>query len=115
MKVAVIDLKDTVDSYYKNNNVYDIVLSSPIGFEEDDFDSLKELVDSVIYKVKKSRNKHDINNIEKYINIDLDELNSLKAEVDNYVAQLHIMDEPDNFDIIENCELIETIHSADLQ
>ena len=43
MKGAVIDLKDTVDSYYKNNNVYDIVLSSPIGFEDDDFDSLEEL------------------------------------------------------------------------
>lgn len=81
--------------------------------EKRDFDSLKELVDSAIYKVKKSRSKHDINNIEKYINIDLDELNSLKAEVDNYVAQLHIMDEPDNFDIIENCELIDELNMED--
>lgn len=81
--------------------------------EKRDFDSLKELVDSAIYKVKKSRSKHDINNIEKYINIDLDELNSLKAEVDNYVAQLHIMDEPDNFDIIENCESIEELNMED--
>lgn len=81
--------------------------------EKRDFDSLKELVDSAIYKVKKSRNKHDINSIEKYINIDLDELNSLKAEVDNYVAQLHIMDEPDNFDIIENCELIDELNMED--
>lgn len=81
--------------------------------EKRDFDSLKELVDSAIYKVKKSRSKHDINNIEKYINIDLDELNSLKAEVDSYVAQLHIMDEPDNFDIIENCELIDELNMED--
>ena len=81
--------------------------------EKRDFDSLKELVDSAIYKVKKSRSKHDINNIEKYINIDLDELNSLKADVDNYVAQLHIMDEPDNFDIIENCESIEELNMED--
>jgi hypothetical protein len=81
--------------------------------EKRDFDSLKELVDSAIYKVKKSRSKHDINNIEKYINIDLDELNFLKAEVDSYVAQLHIMDEPDNFDIIENCELIDELNMED--
>lgn len=43
MKVSVVDLKKTVDDYYEKNNVYDIVLSSPLGFLEDDFIELNKI------------------------------------------------------------------------
>lgn len=60
-----------------------------LGFNflrERDFDSLKALVDSALYKVKKSRN--DENPREEYLKVNLTELRKLKTEVDVYVAQL---------------------------
>lgn len=60
-----------------------------LGFNflrERDFDSLKALVDSALYKVKKSRN--DENPREEYVKVNLTELRKLKTEVDVYVAQL---------------------------
>ena len=60
-----------------------------LGFNflrERDFDSLKALVDSAHYKVKKSRN--DENPREEYLKVNLTELRKLKTEVDVYVAQL---------------------------
>lgn len=51
-----------------------------------DFDSLKELVDSAIYKVKKSQRSE--NPKEKYANINLEDLSRLKSEVDNYIELL---------------------------
>lgn len=60
-----------------------------LGFNflrERDFDSLKALVDSALYKVKKSRN--DENPREEYLKVNLAELRKLKTEVDVYVAQL---------------------------
>lgn len=60
-----------------------------LGFDflrERDFDSLKALVDSALYKVKKSRN--DENPREEYLKVNLTELRKLKTEVDVYVAQL---------------------------
>lgn len=60
-----------------------------LGFNflrERDFDSLKALVDSALYKVKKSRN--DENPREEYLKVHLTELRKLKTEVDVYVAQL---------------------------
>lgn len=60
-----------------------------LGFNflrEGDFDSLKALVDSALYKVKKSRN--DENPREEYLKVNLTELRKLKTEVDVYVAQL---------------------------
>lgn len=60
-----------------------------LGFNflrERDFDSLKALVDSALYKVKKSRN--DDNPREEYLKVDLTELRKLKTEIDVYVAQL---------------------------
>lgn len=60
-----------------------------LGFNflrERDFDSLKALVDSALYKVKKSRN--DENPREEYLKVNLTELRKLKIEVDVYVAQL---------------------------
>lgn len=60
-----------------------------LGFNflrERDFDSLKALVDSALYKVKKSRN--DENPREEYLKVNLTELRKLKTEVDVYVARL---------------------------
>ena len=60
-----------------------------LGFNflrERDFDSLKALVDSALYKVKKSRN--DENPREEYLKVNLTELRKVKTEVDVYVAQL---------------------------
>lgn len=60
-----------------------------LGFNflrERDLDSLKALVDSALYKVKKSRN--DENPREEYLKVNLTELRKLKTEVDVYVAQL---------------------------
>lgn len=60
-----------------------------LGFNflrERDFDSLRALVDSALYKVKKSRN--DENPREEYLKVNLTELRKLKTEVDVYVAQL---------------------------
>lgn len=60
-----------------------------LGFNflrERDFNSLKALVDSALYKVKKSRN--DENPREEYLKVNLTELRKLKTEVDVYVAQL---------------------------
>lgn len=53
-----------------------------------DFESLQEIVDSAIIKVK--RNLSSNNPKEKYINLDIDELTMLKAEVDVYVEQLQL-------------------------
>lgn len=60
-----------------------------LGFNflrERDFNSLKALVDSALYKVKKSRK--DENPREEYLKVNLTELRKLKTEVDVYVAQL---------------------------
>lgn len=56
-----------------------------------DFESLKELIDSAIYKVKKSQ----ISETPKpeYNNIDLDKLSSLKSEVDMYIVQLGVYED----------------------
>lgn len=51
-----------------------------------DFESLQELVDSAIFKAKKSL-KSD-NPKREYLELDMDELTRLKAEVDCYVEQL---------------------------
>lgn len=53
-----------------------------------DFESLQEIVDSAIIKVK--RNLSSNNPKEKYINLDIDELTKLKAEVDVYVERLQL-------------------------
>lgn len=53
-----------------------------------DFESLQEIVDSAIIKVK--RNLSSNNPKEKYINLDIDELTRLKVEVDVYVEQLQL-------------------------
>lgn len=53
-----------------------------------DFESLKDLVDSVIYKVRK--NIKSENPKQEYLDVDLTELSNLKAEVDVYLIQLEV-------------------------
>ena len=85
----------------------------PLGYKflnERDFDSLKELVDSAIYKVKKSL-KSD-NPKEEYRKVNLEDLNMLKSEVDMYIIQLEIpedgmYDEDLDFD---DCEIEEEFY-----
>ena len=60
----------------------------PLGHKflnERDFDSLKELVDSAIYRVRRSL-KSD-NPKEEYLKVNLEDLNRLKSEVDMYIIQ----------------------------
>lgn len=76
----------------------------PLGhkfLEKRDFDQLKELVDSALYKVKRSIGSE--NPKEEYLRVDLERLNELKAEVDMYVMQLEVpsWDDYDEFD----CEI----------
>lgn len=61
----------------------------PLGYKflsERNFESLKELVDSAIYKIEK--NLKTDNPKEEYLKINLDNLDVLKAEVDLYLAML---------------------------
>lgn len=59
-----------------------------------DFESLKELVDSAIYKVRKNLKKD--NPREDYLNISLEDLSRLKSEVDTYIVQIELPIEDDN-------------------
>ena len=66
----------------------------PLGhkfLKERDFDSLKELIDSAIYKVRKSL-KSD-NPKEEYLKVNLEDLSRLKSEVDMYIVQWGIPDD----------------------
>jgi len=68
-----------------------------IGFkflEQRDFDKLKELVDSALIRIK--RNLRTDNPKQEYLNMDLDSLNILKAEVDIYVFQLNLPEIEEN-------------------
>lgn len=76
----------------------------PLGYkflEDKDFESLTDLVDSAIYKVRKNLKSETPR--EEYIKVNLDELNKLKSEVDMYCAQLVV---PDNsYDVLDEYEL----------
>lgn len=57
-----------------------------------DFESLKDLVDSAIYKVRKHKVRKDeeVPPKQEYLDVDLTELSNLKAEVDVYLTQLEV-------------------------
>lgn len=59
-----------------------------------DFESLKDLVDSAIYKVRKHKAIKDeeggVPPKQEYLDVDLTELSNLKAEVDVYLTQLEV-------------------------
>lgn len=63
----------------------------PLGHKflnERNFDSLKELVDSAIYKVRRSLQSN--NPKEEYLKVNLEDLSKLKSEVDIYYDQWEI-------------------------
>lgn len=81
----------------------------PLGYkflEKRDFGQLKELVDSALYKVKKSQRSE--NPKEEYLKVNLEDLSRLKSEVDMYIVQLDISSDSDydNFD----CEIEEEFY-----
>ena len=61
--------------------------------KERQFEYLKEIVDSDIYKVLKDRKKEE--SVQKYTNIDLDSLYSLQSELSAYLLLLGINNEED--------------------
>lgn len=69
-----------------------------------DFESLKDLVDSAIYMVRKHRARRDEAGEtppkQEYLEVDLAELNNLKAEVDLYLTQLEIPSNEEGYDPI---------------
>ena len=63
----------------------------PLGnrfLSDRNFESLKELVDSAIYKIKK--NLRTANPREEYLKIDLEDLSKLKLEVDLYLSMIEL-------------------------
>lgn len=64
-----------------------------------DFESLQELVDSAIVKTK--RNISGNNPKEEYLGSDVDEMEKLKTEVDDYADQLQLPEQDDEFDDYE--------------
>ena len=83
----------------------------PLGhkfLKERDFDSLKELVDSAIYKVKKSL-KSD-NPKEEYLKVNLEDLSRLKSEVDMYIVQWEIPEDDMYNEDFDDCEIEEEFY-----
>ena len=82
----------------------------PLGeqfIQSRDFESLKDLVDSAIYKVRKHKARKDEEGgmppKQEYLDVDLTELSNLKAEVDVHLTQLEIpTNEWDDEEIIED-------------
>ena len=64
-----------------------------------DFESLQELVDSAVVKTK--RNISSDNPKEEYLGLDVDEMEKLKTEVDDYADQLQLPEQDDGFDDYE--------------
>ena len=83
----------------------------PLGHKflnERSFDSLKELVDSAIYKVKRSL-KSD-NPKEEYLKVNLEDLNRLKSEVDMYIVQWEIPEDDMYDEDFDDCEIEEEFY-----
>lgn len=75
---------------------------------ERDFDSLKELVDSAIYKVRKSLRSD--NPREEYMKINLEDLSRLKSEVDTYIVQLEISEDGMCDEDFGDCKIEEELY-----
>ena len=83
----------------------------PLGHKflnERNFDSLKELVDSAIYKVKRSL-KSD-NPKEEYLKVNLEDLNRLKSEVDMYIVQWEIPEDDMYNEDFDDCAIEEEFY-----
>lgn len=83
----------------------------PLGHKflnERNFDSLKELVDSALYKVRRSL-KSD-NPKEEYLKVNLEDLNRLKSEVDMYIVQWEIPEDDMYDEDFDDCEIEEEFY-----
>lgn len=83
----------------------------PLGHKflnERDFDSLKELIDSAIYKVRRSL-KSD-NPKEEYLKVNLEDLSRLKSEVDMYIIQLEMPENGIYGEDLNDCEIEEEFY-----
>ena len=83
----------------------------PLGHKflnERSFDSLKELVDSAIYRVKRSL-KSD-NPKEEYLKVNLEDLSRLKSEVDMYIVQWEIPEDDMYNEDFDDCEIEEEFY-----
>lgn len=83
----------------------------PLGHKflnERNFDSLKELVDSALYKVRRSL-KSD-NPKEEYLKVNLEDLNRLKSEVDMYIVQWEIPEDDMYSEDFDDCEIEEEFY-----
>lgn len=69
---------------------------------ERNFDSLQELIDSAIIKIKKYRQDGSLLMRKEYENISLKELGELKSEVDTYTMCLDISDLVNEEDVFDN-------------
>ena len=67
-----------------------------------DFQSLQELIDSAIYKIEKNNEKETPN--PQLLNLDMESLVLLKTEVDNIVIQLSMEDNEENNKEIDDGE-----------
>lgn len=80
----------------------------PLGFKflkERNFDSLKELIDSAIYKINKNLNSTSPR--EEYLKIDRENLSTLKSEVDTYMIQIGVPEEPIYEEDFDECNINE--------
>ena len=83
----------------------------PLGHKflnERNFDSLKELVDSAIYKVKRSL-KSD-NPKEEYLKVNLEDLSRLKSETDMAIVQWEIPEDDMYNEDFDDCEIEEEFY-----
>lgn len=83
----------------------------PLGYkflENREFDSLKELIDSAIYKVEKNLKSSAPK--EEYLRVNLEELNTLKSEVDIYTMQLEIPRNTILYEDLNSYEIEEEIY-----
>ena len=83
----------------------------PLGHKflnERSFDSLKELVDSAIYRVRRSL-KSD-NPKEEYLKVNLEDLSRLKSEVDMYIVQWEIPEDDMYDEDFDDCEIEEEFY-----
>ena len=83
----------------------------PLGHKflnERSFDSLKELVDSAKYKVRR-RLKSD-NPKEEYLKVNLEDLSRLKSEVDMYIVQWEIPEDDMYNEDFDDCEIEEEFY-----
>ena len=83
----------------------------PLGHKflnERSFDSLKELVDSAIYKVKRSLKSG--NPKEEYLKVNLEDLSRLKSEVDMYIVQWEIPEDDMYNEDFDDCEIEEEFY-----